>query len=61
MNHEVTIEELKARIKQHMDEAMLLEVLDITIVELVELLEDTIINNYDKLLQQLPEDEDDSD
>lgn len=59
MNNEVTVEEMKAKLIQHFDEYMLLEVLDITVTELVDLLEDKIIENYDKLLGQLPDDDDD--
>lgn len=47
---EITLSELKEKIVQQMDELTLLEALDLTSTELVDILEDHIANKYDELL-----------
>jgi hypothetical protein len=53
---ELPLDELKEQIKQHMDELQLLEILDITVEELVDLLEIQIEDKYDELMAVLPDD-----
>lgn len=57
--NELTIEELKERLIAQMDPDMLVEVLGISIVDLVEALSDHIEDNYERLIHELPEDEGD--
>ena len=52
----ITLEELKERIKERVDEVTLLEILDITVDELVERFEDKIDDRFDKLASSLQED-----
>lgn len=54
---ELTLAELKERIVAQMDPDTLLEYLDIPMDELVELLQDHIENNYDKIARSLDFDE----
>lgn len=53
MNTEITIEELKDKIVQQFDELQLLEALDLTVTELVDILEERIEDRYDTLLEQV--------
>lgn len=53
----VTLEELKERIANHLDEATILEVLQITTEELVERFEDKIYDRYDTLVGDLFDEE----
>lgn len=53
MKDELTLEELKQRIVQQMDELYLLELLNITTEELVDRLTDDIIDNFDKIKEAL--------
>lgn len=54
---EVTLEELKERIKQEVDEVTLLEILNITTAQLVEAFEDKILDKKDTLTAELFDDE----
>lgn len=45
----ITLEELKERIKEQVDETTLLEILNITVDELVERFEDKIDDRFDAL------------
>lgn len=47
----VTLEELKQKLKDHVDETTLLEILDINSDELVERFEDKIDDRFDKLVR----------
>jgi hypothetical protein len=49
----ITIEELKDYIAHNVDEVTLLELLNISCEELVEVLHDKIDDNYEKLLKDL--------
>lgn len=49
----LTLEEIKQRICLQWDADTLLEVLNIDASDLVELLEDQILDNYDKVLREL--------
>jgi len=53
MKDELTLEELKQRIVQQMDELYLLELLNITTEELVDRLTDDIIDHFDKIKEAL--------
>jgi len=53
MNNEVTLEELKSLIAQQWDETILLDILGLDMNDLVDLLEDQIAENYEKVLEQL--------
>jgi Mg/Co/Ni transporter MgtE len=55
--HELTVEELKERIIAQMDPDTLIEVLGISVEDLVEALSDHIEENYERLIHELPEDE----
>lgn len=57
---ELTIEEIKEKLAQ-LDELTVLELLDITSVELVEFLTDQVIEKYDDLLEALSDNENDED
>ena len=54
--HELTIEELKERIIAQVDPNDLLELLDISMEDLVEALSDHIEENYVKIARELPDD-----
>lgn len=49
----LTLEEIKQRIALQWDSDILLEVLNLDTSDLVEILEDYIIENYDKVLREL--------
>lgn len=53
MEETYTIEEIKERICYQMDEVYLIEVLGLDIHDLVNILEDHIIENYNKVLNAL--------
>lgn len=53
MGNEVTINELKERIALQFDELTLLDILGIDMEKLVDLLEDHIIEDYDKVMEHL--------
>ena len=53
----LTLEEVKERLK-HLDEVILLEVLDISSEELVEAYSDVIADKMDELMEELEEEED---
>lgn len=55
---ELTIEEIKEKLAQ-LDELTILELLDITSVELVEFLTDQVIEKYDDLLEALSDNDED--
>lgn len=55
--HELTLSELKERLIAQMDPDMLVEVLGVSIDDLVEALSDQIEENYDKLLDVLQEED----
>lgn len=50
---ELTLEELKQRLRAQFDETMLLDALGLDINDLVELLEDQIAEHYEELSAQL--------
>lgn len=50
---ELTINELKERLVHQLDELTLLDLLGLDITDLVDILEDNIIENYDKLTDHL--------
>lgn len=50
---ELTINELKERLAHQLDEVTLLDLLGLDIHDLVDILEDHIIENYDKLSDYL--------
>ena len=52
----LTLEELKERIAERMDEDSILEALNIDSYQLVEAFSDLIEENYDKLSNQLEDD-----
>jgi hypothetical protein len=52
----LTLEELKERIAERMDEQSILEILNIDSFKLVEAFSDVIEENYDKLNNQLEDD-----
>lgn len=60
MLYEITLEELKEKIKCKFDELQLLDFLGITIDELVEKLQDDILENYEDFLRELSDEEEDS-
>jgi hypothetical protein len=53
----LTLEEVKERLK-HLDEIILLEVLDISSEELVEQFSDVIADKLEELIEELEEEED---
>lgn len=53
---ELTLVELKERIVDHIDPDTLLELLDISMEDLVEALSDHIEENYVKIARELPDD-----
>lgn len=57
---EVTLEELKERLKDRVDETTLLEILDISTDELVERFEDKIDDRFDKLVRDYFDSDQDS-
>lgn len=57
----VTLEELKTRLAERLDESSLLEVLDINAEEIVERFEDKINDRFDKLSGELFDEEDSED
>lgn len=57
--HELTLQELIEKIKLKMDPYILLEVLDLEFEELVDHLRDAIEDNYESLLEEIDEDDDD--
>lgn len=58
MKNELTIEELLEKIKLHMDPYVLLEALDLEWEDLVDHLRDAIEDNYDNLLEEIDDEED---
>lgn len=48
----LTLEELKERLIERVDEVTLLELLNVTSEDLVEAFSDEIENNYDKLIEE---------
>ena len=58
MKHELTLQELIEKIKLKMDPYMLLEALDLEFEELVDYLRDAIEDNYEQLLEEIDEDQD---
>lgn len=59
MKHELTLQELIEKIKLKMDPYMLLEALDLEFEELVDYLRDAIEDNYENLLEEIDDEEDD--
>ena len=59
MKHELTLQELIEKIKLKMDPYMLLEALDLEFEELVDYLRDAIEDNYEQLLEEIDDEEDD--
>ncbi len=55
--NELTLEELKERIIAQVDPDDLLELLDISMEDLVEALSDHIEENYVKIARELPDDD----
>lgn len=53
MSDEYTINELKERITYQIDELTLLDILGIDIHKLVDILEDYIIDDYEKVMEYL--------
>lgn len=53
---QLTLEELKERLAERLDEITLLELLNITSYDLVERFSDLIENNYDKLQKEINDD-----
>ena len=53
---ELTIEELKQKLAERLDEVTLLDLLGITSYDLVERFEDLIEDKYDKLLKEIEDD-----
>lgn len=52
----MTIEELKTKLAQELDEVTLLELLDISAEELVQAFHDKIEDNFNKLVREMDED-----
>ena len=57
--HELTLNELIEKIKLKMDPYMLLEALDLEYDNLVDYLRDAIEDNYEHLLEEIEDDEED--
>jgi hypothetical protein len=53
---QLTLEELKERLADRLDEIILLELLNITSYDLVERFSDLIEDNYDKLQKEINDD-----
>jgi hypothetical protein len=53
---QLTLEELKERLAERLDEITLLELLNITSYDLVERFSDLIEDNYDKLQKEINDD-----
>ena len=53
---ELTLEELKQKLAERLDEVTLLDLLGITSYDLVERFEDLIEDKYDKLLKEIEDD-----
>ena len=51
----LTLEELKQKLAERLDEITLLELLSINSYDIVERFEDFIENNYDRLMKEIPE------
>ena len=58
MKHELTLNELLEKIKLKMDPYVLLEALDLEWEDLVDHLRDAIEDNYDNLLEEIDDEED---
>jgi len=54
----LTLEELKQKLAERLDEITLLELLSINSYDIVERFEDYIENNYDKLMKEIEDDYD---
>jgi len=54
----LTLEELKEKLAERLDEITLLELLGINSYDIVERFEDLIENNYDKLMKEIEDDYD---
>jgi hypothetical protein len=54
----LTLEELKAKLAERLDEITLLELLSINSYDIVERFEDFIENNYDRLMKEIDDDYD---
>jgi hypothetical protein len=52
----LTLEELKEKLAERLDEITLLELLGINSYDIVERFEDLIENNYDKLMKEIEDD-----
>lgn len=52
-----TLEELKLRLKEELDEVTLLELLELTSEDIVEAFSDKIEENYDKIISKVGEQE----
>ena len=59
MKQELTLMELLEKIKLKMDPYTLLEALDLEFEELVDYLRDAVEDNYENLLEEIDESEDD--
>ena len=59
MKHELTLQELIEKIKLKMDPYILLESLDLEFEDLVDYLRDAIEDNYEQLLEEIDDEEDD--
>lgn len=55
--HDLTLEELKEKIVDHMDPDEFIEFLDIGIEDLVEAFSDMIEDNYERLIEEVPNSE----
>lgn len=56
LNMQLTLEELKERLADRLDEITLLELLNITSYDIVERFADLIEDNYDKLQKEINDD-----
>lgn len=54
--HSLTLEELKEKLADRLDEITLLELLGITSYDLVERFSDVIEDHYDKLMKEIDDD-----
>jgi hypothetical protein len=54
----LTLEELKTKLAERLDEITLLELLSINSYDIVERFEDFIENNYDRLMKEIDDDYD---
>jgi hypothetical protein len=54
----LTLEELKQKLAERLDEITLLELLSINSYDIVERFEDFIENNYDRLMKEIDDDYD---